>query len=425
MPKGKLKRRIVRLLLTGTGLLGPFAFFMASIGEAAQPELSEQASPSISESLAGETEKTGSQQMPGWWREHVTLNGDLRAALAVNGRGNRDGTGQTNILPVARIRGGFAMSLTPWLDATARLATFFDKEVEGVGFRLRHRRDIQPGDLTFDSVFLTLRPHELVTMKIGRLQTEDPPFELDSVVKDSLSRHDSSGLDVSWTDGIHVIVGKASSLKLHLIGQVNPEEGPTNGVGTRGPLEFRDGGTRVTYYAALEPPPVKPFTQLVADVTVIPQALRPAGLGRDSKEDVVAFTMRVAADFALAQGSRPLTVHPFTEFGVMLSTPRESVLKVSSSNRRANHFAFVAGFDLKHLGPGALGFQFGWAQAGYLISPDYPNNAWSSEARYKLSVTKNAVFEIRYRHRQDIDRLIDALDGRTDDNILARVTVKF
>jgi hypothetical protein len=42
-----------------------------------------------------------------------------------------------------------------------------------------------------------------------------------------------------------------------------------------------------------------------------------------------------------------------------------------------------------------------------------------------VRVIKNVVFEARYRHRQDIDKLLDALERRTDDNILARLTVKF
>ncbi len=85
----------------------------------------------------------------------------------------------------------------------------------------------------------------------------------------------------------------------------------------------------------------------------------------------------------------------------------------------------MAGLDLKQLGPGSLGFQFGWTEAGYLISPDYPNNAWSIETRYKVPVLENIVFEIRYRHRQDIEKRVGALERQTDDNILGRLTVKF
>lgn len=415
----ELKRRISHLLIAASIVHGLSAFFMVAIGEAGQHESSETGA-STSEPPSGELEKND-PKTPGWWQRHVTFGADLRAALAYNLRENRDGTHLRKVLPAARIRGGVTLSVTPWADLTARLATFFDKDTQDIDFRFSGRHDLRPGDVTFDNLFLTLRPHELLTIQMGRLQTE---FEVDSVVRDSLSRHDSGGLDVNWTDGVHVIVGGPSSFKLHAIGQMNFKEGPTNGVGTRGPLDFKDAASRITYDVALEAPPFKPFTQLVADVTIIPQALRPFGLGTEKDEDVVAFAMRGTADFPLPW-MKPVVLHPFGEFGVMASTPRENVLKVSSSRQRADPFAFVAGLDLKQLGPGSLGFQFGWTEAGYLISPDYPNNAWSIETRYKVPVLENIVFEIRYRHRQDIEKRVGALERQTDDNILGRLTVKF
>ena len=195
-------------------------------------------------------------------------------------------------------------------------------------------------------------------------------------------------------------------------------------MGARGPIDFEDGASRFTYYAALEAPPSEPFTQLLADVTIIPQALRPDGLASEAKENVVAFTLKGAADLPLSW-LEPIILHPFGEFGAMVSTPQENVLEVSNSTESAGRFAVVAGLDLKNLGPGTLGFQFNWTQPGYLISPDYPNNTWSIEMRYKVGMFKNAVFDIRYRHRQEIDKLVGAQERQTDDNVQARITVKF
>jgi len=357
-----------------------------------------------------------------WWRRFVTLTGDLRAALAVDIRDHRDRTDGTELVPRLRIRGGFTVSPAAWVSATARLAAFFDKEADGVGFRLAHRRTIESGDFTFDSLFLTLRPHGLLTIRIGRLQTQ---FEIDSVVRDSLSRNDSGGLDVTWTDGAHLEIGRPDSFRLHLIGQLNPEEGPTNGVGTRGPIELDDDASRVTYYAALEAPRWGPLTQLVTDVTIIPEALRPQGLETAPRESVAALTLKAAADFPVRDGGWALVFHPFVEAGAMLTTPRENAVGVSTSADRAGRFAIVAGMDFKRLGPGDLGIQFGWIEAGYLIAPDYPNNTWSIEARYKVGLVGNAVLEVRYRQRQEIGRLVDALDREADHNILARITLRY
>ncbi len=366
----------------------------------------------------------GDEMELGWWDRQVSLKGDVRAALAVNIRKERDGEQPREFTQRVRLRGGAEFSFLRWLGATARLALGIDDDTDSLGFRLKHRRDIESGDLTFDELFFTLRPHRYVTIRGGRFQTAGHPFEVDSVVEDSLSRHDSGGLDIDWTDGLYITIQTPASFTLHLIGQANPMERPTNNVGVRGPLDFRSDASRLTYYMGLEAPRFKPFTQLVADVTIIPRALRPRGMGGETREDLIAFSMRAAADFPIL-GPQGIILHPFGEFGVMASTPRENALEVSNSQERSGSFAFVAGVDFKNLGPGSLGFQFGWAQPGYLISPDYPNNAWSMETRYEVGVAKNAVLEVRHRHREEIEKLVTTRTRQTDDNFLLRVTMKF
>lgn len=409
------------LILTPTRAVGADSVAKLQDPTVQQHEPSEKASASTPGEPSSEAEKAGEERQRSWLARHVTFIGDLRAAVPYNRRGKRDGDDFAKVIPAVRLRGGAAVSFLPWLGVTARLALGINTEIEGFDFQFKFDGGLEPGDVTFDELFVTLTPHELLTIEGGRLQTA---FEVDSAVEDSLSRHDSSGLDIDWTDGFHVIIGRPSAFKLHLIGQANPDDGPTNGVGARGPIDFEDGASRFTYYAALEAPPSEPFTQLLADVTIIPQALRPDGLASEAKENVVAFTLKGAADFPLSW-LEPIILHPFGEFGAMVSTPQENVLEVSNSTESAGRFAVVAGLDLKNLGPGTLGFQFNWTQPGYLISPDYPNNTWSIEMRYKVGIFKNAVFDIRYRHRQEIDKLVGAQERQTDDNIQARITVKF
>ncbi|MFQ5658211.1 MAG: hypothetical protein ACE5G5_11765 [Candidatus Methylomirabilales bacterium] len=418
---------VIMIIALAVLIIGPVsAVGVDSVAKPQHPlvqrhEPSEQASASTPGEPSSEREKAGVERQRSWLARHVTFIGDLRAAVPYNRRGKRDGDAFVKVIPAVRLRGGAAVSIFPWLGVTARLALGIDTEIEGFDFQFKFDGGLEPGDVTFDELFLTLKPHELFTIEGGRLQTA---FEVDSAVKDSLSRNDSSGLDITWTDGFHVIIGRPSAFTLHLIGQANPEDGPTNGVGARGPVDFEDGASRFTYYAALEAPSSEPFTQLLADVTIIPQALRPEGLGSEVKESVVAFTMKGAADFPLSW-LEPIVLHPFWEFGVMAWTPQENVLEVSNSTESAGRFAVVAGLDLKNLGPGTLGFQFNWTQPGYLVSPDYPNNTWSAEIRYKVGIFKKAVFEIRYRHRQEIDKLVGAQERQTDDNVQARITVKF
>ncbi len=203
--------------------------------------------PGEAENAAGETQQT-------WWERHVKFIGDARAALAFKSRGDRDGEHSSEVTPAVRLRGGAAVSFLPWLDGTARLALRIDDDIEGFDFRFNYNEGIEAGDVTFDELFLALKADESLTIKGGRLQTA---FEVDSVVKNSLSRHDSSGLDITWTDGVYGIIGRPSAFRLHLIGQVNPDDGPTNGVGDRGPMDYEDDASRVTYYVGLEAPPPK------------------------------------------------------------------------------------------------------------------------------------------------------------------------
>lgn len=175
---------------------------------------------------------------------------------------------------------------------------------------------------------------------------------------------------------------------------------------------------------ALAPPLFKPFTQLLVDLTLIPRALRPGGARARDREDILGVTAKLAADFPLGRADG-LVLHPFLEVGVMAWTPEEQALQVSRGRERADPLGLVTGLDLSRLGPGDLGLQFAWVQPGFVLSPDYPNNVWSMETRYRLPIRKDVVFEIRYRHRQDIERLVGARERLTDDNILGRVTVKF
>ncbi len=409
------------LILTPTRAVGADSVAKLQDPTVQQHQPSKQESASAPAEPSREPETAGAEKQRSWVARHVTFIGDLRAAVPYNRTGKRDGDAFVKVIPAARLRGGAEVSFFPWLGLTARLALGINTEIENFDFQFKFDGGLEPGDVTFDELFLTLKPHELLTIEGGRLQTA---FEVDSVVEDSLSRHDSSGLDITWTDGFHVSIGRPSAFTLHLIGQENPKDGPTNGVGARGPVDYEEGASRFTYYVALEAPRSKPFTQLLADVTIIPQALRPAGLASEQKENMVAFTLKGAADFPLSW-LEPIILHPFGEFGVMTQTPQENVLEVSNSTESAGRFAVVAGLDLKNVGPGSLGFQFNWTEAGYLISPDYPNNAWSIEMRYKVGIFKNTVFDLRYRHRQEIDKLVGAEERQTSDNIQARITVKF
>jgi hypothetical protein len=348
-------------------------------------------------------------------QDQLDFAGDLRTSLARNKRRERDESEDATYTPTLRIRYGFTAALAPNIEFKARAAGLFTKDTDGIS--LRAQGPIETGDITVDSMFLRFKPSPAITIDLGRLQTA---FELDSVVEDSLSRHDSSGTAVDWTNGIHAIVGSEESYRIHFIAQRNTKNGSTNAVGTIGPVSFEDKDSRVTYYVGLQLPPTNFITQFIADVTVIPDALRPLGLENTRSANIVAATLKAAADFTV--GKR--TVHPFLELGATLTDTQKEVRALSGAAESAGRMAVVSGFDVMEIGPGDLGIQAAWVQAGFIISPDYPANAFSVEVRHRTRFGENAVFEIRYRHREDINKTVNPV-ARVDHNVQLRFTLEF
>lgn len=348
-------------------------------------------------------------------QDRLQYETDLRVGLSSNRRSERDASNPVEYSVSARLRHGATASIAESWQLKVRAAAIADNNVE----RLRVSLDgpIITGDVTLDTLHFVYRPSETLTVNIGRLQTE---FELDSVIKDSLSRHDSSGVTVDWTDGIHMIVGREDAVRLHFITQTNHERESTNGVGTQGPASYEDDSARHTYYLGLELPESGVFTQLLADITVIPEALYPLGLDEGTREALAALTLKAAADVMVGD----FKLHPFLEAGVMLSTPLNNVLDLQDGSRsHAGKFAVITGFDLVDVGPGDVGIQISWIQPGFLISPDYPANSTSVEARYEWAFGRNAVFDIRYRYREDMKRNLTSRVKRRDRNVQARISM--
>lgn len=347
----------------------------------------------------------------------LAYSGDLRTSLALNLQEVRDGSEHSVLLPAMRIREGLVLTLHPAVQLRMRLAGLLDKRTSKLEFHLDD--PATTGNFTLDTAYLHFSPHEKFTLQVGRLQTA---FELDSVVEDSLSRHDSSGLAIDWTNGLHLIFGAAAATRLHYIGQANRKSGTTNGVGNRGPVTLAEQNSRVTHYLALEFKPQGPLTQLVVDVTTIPSALHTNGLNTHGSHDLVALTTRAAADFDLGHG---LVLHPALELGFTPVTPEKQALSLARSDGGTQGLAVIAGIDLKNLGKGAVGVQYAEVKAGYLLSPDYPPNTRSIELRYSLPVTATMKADLRYRQRRELEKSHGAAATLVDHNLLLRVTLRF
>ena len=78
------KRAFLLLVVTATVLPGPRTLSMAAIAEGGQHELTEKASVPLTARASSEPKKILGEERWEWWRQHVTFDGDLRAALSLN-----------------------------------------------------------------------------------------------------------------------------------------------------------------------------------------------------------------------------------------------------------------------------------------------------------------------------------------------------
>ena len=73
----------------------------------------------------------------------------------------------------------------------------------------------------------------------------------------------------------------------------------------------------------------------------------------------------------------------------------------------------------------SFALQYGRAQGGWLISPDFRNNEILYELRYEWKILENHALTTRYRRRDEMDMLVGAARARRDEDIFVRYTLSF
>ena len=92
----------------------------------------------------------------------------------------------------------------------------------------------------------------------------------------------------------------------------------------------------------------------------------------------------------------------------------------------AGGFAWQVQLSILDLFPGhSLAAQYGRADAGWLISPDFRNNEVLSEFRYEWKIDERQRFTVRVRRRDEMDVLVDAARKRRDEDLFVRYAYQF
>jgi hypothetical protein len=353
----------------------------------------------------------------------LDLIGDVRGGYYASFRNDRDGSEEDQDQLIARIRAGLKWAPVETLSATVRLAgryatpnnhphfEFFESIPDTDGLR--------SGDSTVDELFVSWTPTPSWEIAVGRLQTA---FELAGVAGGSLDRSDSPNVDITWTDGAHARYRTEGGWNLHGILQRNAAEGATNV--RLPPLSFEDSDSRVTYFAALESTePYGPIVQRGLDVSYLPSSLRTEGSAQGPPEDYLAFVGRLAAQWPAGRGDTKWLLG--TELGYAPNTPSRPAVGTGTSGTTGG-FAWQVQLSLLDVFPGhSFAVQHGQADPGWLISPDFRSNEILSEVRYEWKIDERQAFTLRFRRRDEMQMLTDAVRKRRDDDFFLRYTLKF
>ena len=352
------------------------------------------------------------------------FSGDFRTGYTVNWRDDRNGNDTTDELLRARLRLRLANDLGNGWSFSTRLAGSYSEDQDSTDLYVRGYRPngtgVEDGDTTLDEFYFGYRhPEQDWRIKAGRFQTN---FNLPTVPDKSLDRNDSSNFGIGWTDGIHLDLPVSKNWRAHLITQRNDRKGTGNTI--RGPLDFQDSDSRVSFFGALaasEHP--GPFIMRMLTVNWMPDSLAEEGTGQPSREDYITVTAKVAASWPLGQKGMRLVAAG--EAGHALNRPERSVVGLTGSNEVSGN-SFQASLNLFDIMPGHnLGMVYGRAQAGWLISNDFRNNDELAEIRYQWRYSPALSVEVRYRYRKELELPVTATRERRDRDMYARVTFKF
>lgn len=350
------------------------------------------------------------------------FSGDARMGYFGREREDRNGSRSDESDWRIRVRPGVLWQVTPTLSAKARFAgryssddsndnhyEFFTSipQSDGLGF----------GDSTIDELNLRYKAGNW-DVKVGRMQTS---FELEGIAKKSLSRNDSPNTDITWTDGIHARYGDTAGWNYHVIVQRSEDDGPTTV--RRSPLAFTESASHATYYFGMErKDPKGRFLQLGWDLTYIPSALRTDGSAAGRIDDYLGIAGRMALQWSLAGAMRFVWAG---EAGYAPNRPTDAALRLSGSGD-ASGLAFQTSINLADFAPGhGVGFVYGQAGGGWLLSPDFGNNQELLELRYQWKLSATQSIETRVRQRRDLEQRTDAARKRVDDDVYVRFTQRF
>jgi len=350
--------------------------------------------------------------------------GDVRVGYFSSERDSRSNTKSDSKQARLRLRVGYVDSFNDKWSAKVRFAgrysddqkqfnhQFFKEIPAGDGLKL--------GEGTIDTLYIRYKTLQGYQVTVGRQQTNK---ELDGVAKKSLDRNTSPNTDVTWTDGVVLDVTSESKWHHQGIIQINYKDGATEV--RRGPLDFTDDGSRVSYFYAIEnKTKVGNIVQRGFDINYLPNALCVDGTASClNRKDYLGFVARGAAKWSIANSQQEFMLA--ASLGYAPNTQSEATAKIGTSGDVSGNAIQVTANLINFIQNHSVGLVIGKVDAGWLLSPDFRNNNNLIELRYKWVLDKKQKVEARIRQREEIEQRLASVQKQVDNDFYVRYTLKF
>lgn len=354
------------------------------------------------------------------YAQDIDFSGDLRLGVVGLDRDDRNGQQVDDTEVKLRARAGVQWNMSDIYSAKARVAvTGTDSDFNG---KLKFYTElpagssnIEAGDMTFDELFVRAR-YGNWEHRVGRFQYQN---RLDVVAPKSMTRTSSNSWNVHWTDGLHSRYRAENGWQYNFVLDYSTEDGAS--LVRRGPLNYQSSDSRITYYASVDKADDDGlFLQRSVDVTVIPSALYYNGVAAGDKTDYVAFSARLALQWALRGESRFVAG---AEVAHAPETPTLAALGLPDLGDSDGN-AWQVSANVVDVAPGhSVGLVYGENDAGWLLSTDFTNNMSLTEIRYNWETMPGHLFQIRVRDREDLIQRSNAVRKRKDIDYFVRYTI--
>ena len=355
----------------------------------------------------------------GWF-----LRADVRGGFFSRNIDLRDGTDFSN--DEIKFRGRLETDIAPTenLRLNTRLAGACSTEDCDPDFGLQSTtstaNSLVNGEFTIDEAFLHYyRPR--FDVALGRLQTKF--VARGGVFAKSLDRNDSNNVNINWTDGLHATWKNRLGWTSNLILQRNDSKGSSSI--RRGPLDFQNSDSRITYFAAVENiQPWGPILQRGFDVSYLPKSLLKDGDQQGRIENYWGVVGRFAARWTVNE-RRNIRFRISGEIGYAPETPTKQASGIGTLGD-TDGLGWTVTAALMDFRPGhSIGVNYGRLGAGWLLSPQYRENEELRAIRYVWRYRDNRTIEIRFRQRKELKQLVTAQRKLDDFDLFVRMTSRF